>query len=102
VLKTTKIYSSLKEAISVGDVMAHFYGNQARILTGIAVFTTCILFVSVQVLGIGYLLQYVLEISPNTAMAMGCGLIVACSALDRRSNRYCSNDHVGSHHTYVV
>lgn len=73
--------SKLKEAISVGDVMAHFYGNQARILTGIAVFTSCIGAVSVQILGISYLLQYVLELSPNTALAIGCGLIVACSAL---------------------
>ena len=69
--------SKLKDAISIGDVMDHFYGKQARVLAGIATTITCVIVVSTQILGIAILLEYFLKINSSYALFMSsCAVII--------------------------
>src|SRR3989338_677275 len=67
---------AFKDAISPGDLMDHYYGRGARIVTGIAAICKSAGVIGAQVAVIGYVLEYSTGISYVLAVFLGYGLVV--------------------------
>ncbi len=73
-------YIPYKKFISVGDLMASFYGKKAQVITGLAATVQCMGAVGGQVCAIGYFCDYFLGLPHFTGVLLGAGILITYSA----------------------
>lgn len=69
------------DCISIGDIMARFYGRYGRIITGIAGALYCAATVGGQVSAIGFIVHYFLNIPYGLGVFLGCGAVILYSTV---------------------
>lgn len=73
--------SSFNEAISVGDIMGSLYGQNARLLTGIASVLLCAGIACAQFSAFGYMMDLLLGIPHTYGVAFGAAVVILYSSL---------------------
>jgi len=69
-----------QDCISVGDIMARFYGKSAQIMTGILGTLYCAAAVGAQVSAIGLIVQYFFQIPYLLGVLVGIGIVIIYSS----------------------
>ncbi len=73
-------YIPYKKYLSVGDLVGSFYGQKAKIITGLAATLFCIGSVGAQVCAIGYFCSYFLGLPHFIGIILGAGIVIIYSA----------------------
>ncbi|MCP3660509.1 MAG: hypothetical protein GY830_09455 [Bacteroidetes bacterium] len=71
-----RIINFEEQDLSMADIMGRFYGENAKILTGIIGFLFCIIGVGIQVMTLGFLFEILLGISKLKGCIIGGGIII--------------------------
>ena len=69
-----------KKMITVGDMMASFYGKNAKVITGIAGTCVTIGYVGAQIIALGYMSQMLMDIPYEWGVIFGASIVVIYSA----------------------
>ncbi len=69
--------SRFYQAYSVGDIMATFYGETGRLITGISSAIVCAGIIGAQVKATGYVFNLFLGVDPMLGILIGCGIVIA-------------------------
>lgn len=63
-------------AESIGDIMARYYGDAGRIITGIASLVICLGFIAIQISVSGRIFEYILGIDHFTGIILSYGVVI--------------------------
>lgn len=73
-------FDKFKGCLSVGDIMAKFYGRAGKICVGIAGALQSSMYLSMQLAAVGHLLNYFIGLPYHVGILMGVGIVVVYSS----------------------